>query len=107
MWQSLAQSCVKMKRPDVGLICLGKLGDARAAQAVRQAKSRYNDVDAVTAVLAVQVGMMVMLFACLLFYSYLDRFVYNNNNNNNKKIHFGLLLRGFGYLLRYYYNRVD
>jgi len=60
VWQSLAQSCVKMKRPDVGLICLGKLGDARAAQAVRKAKSQYDHVDAVTAVLAVQVGMMVI-----------------------------------------------
>ena len=60
IWESLARSCVQLKRPDVGLICLGKLGNARAAAAVRSAQDKYlGQVEAVTAVLAVQLGMIV------------------------------------------------
>jgi len=60
IWQSLARSCVQLRRPDVGLICLGKLGNARAAAAVRTALVKYpNQLEAVTAVLAVQLGMVV------------------------------------------------
>ncbi|KZS12398.1 Intraflagellar transport protein 140 [Daphnia magna] len=59
IWESLARSCVQLRRPDVGLICLGKLGNAKAAAAVRSAQAKYvGQVDAITAVLAVQLGMI-------------------------------------------------
>ena len=60
IWDSLARSCVQLKRPDVGLICLGKLGNARAAGAVRIAHTKYpGQIEAITAILAVQLGMVV------------------------------------------------
>ena len=60
IWENLARSCVRLQRPDVGLICLGKLGNARAAQAVRLAQRKYSETEAVTAVLAVQLAMNVI-----------------------------------------------
>jgi len=75
IWQSLARSCVQLRRPDVGLICLGKLGNARAAAAVRTAHTKYpNQLDAVTAVLAVQLGMVVSVI--MVYYNILDLIIY-------------------------------
>lgn len=64
IWERLARTCVQLKRPDVGLICLGKLRNARAAGAVRLATSKYKgQVEAITAVLAVQLDMVVRFAA--------------------------------------------
>ena len=50
--------CVKTHRLDVALICLGNMGNARAAKAVREAKD-IPEEDAQLAVLAVHLGMIV------------------------------------------------
>ncbi len=51
--------CIKSRRLDVALVCLGNMGDARAAKAVREAQQRIPEQDARLAVLATQLGMMV------------------------------------------------
>lgn len=60
VWNSLAKMCVKTKRLDVAGVCLGHMGDARAARALRLA---VNDAslphEAKLAVLAVHLGMLV------------------------------------------------
>uniref|UniRef100_A0A1X7VEQ4 Uncharacterized protein n=1 Tax=Amphimedon queenslandica TaxID=400682 RepID=A0A1X7VEQ4_AMPQE len=39
VWETLAMMCVKTHRLDVALICLGNMGNARGAKAVREAKN--------------------------------------------------------------------
>ena len=58
VWETLAMMCVKTHRLDVALICLGNMGNARAAKAVREAKD-IKEEDAQLAVLAVHLGMNV------------------------------------------------
>ena len=50
--------CVKTQRLDVAAVCLGNMSNARAAKAVREAKS-IPEPEARLAVLAVQLGMLV------------------------------------------------
>ena len=50
--------CVKTQRLDVAAVCLGNMGSARAARAVREAK-KIPEPEARLAVLAVQLGMLV------------------------------------------------
>ena len=59
VWENLAKMCIKSRRLDVALVCLGNMGDARAAKAVREAQQRIPEQDARLAVLATQLGMMV------------------------------------------------
>ncbi|VEN35720.1 unnamed protein product [Callosobruchus maculatus] len=59
VWSSLARMCVKTKRLDVAGVCLGHMGNAMAARAVRLAMS--DDTlphEAKVAVLAVHLGML-------------------------------------------------
>ena len=58
VWETLAMMCVKTHRLDVALICLGNMGNARGAKAVREAKD-IKEEDAQLAVLAVHLGMNV------------------------------------------------
>lgn len=60
VWNSLAKMCVKMRRLDVAGVCLGHMGDARAARALRVAVAdKTLPQEAKLAVLAVQLGMLV------------------------------------------------
>lgn len=60
VWRSLAKMCVKMKRLDVAGVCLGHMGDAGAARALRIAiGDSMLPQEAKLAVLAVQLGMFV------------------------------------------------
>ena len=52
--------CVKTHRLDVALVCLGNMGNARAAKAVREAQN-IPEPDARLAVLAIQLGMLVSI----------------------------------------------
>lgn len=54
----MARICVKTQRMDVAAVCLGNMGDARGAKAVREAMS-IPEPEARLAVLAVQLGMLV------------------------------------------------
>ena len=50
--------CVRTQRLDVALLCLGNMGSAKAARAVRNSES-IPEQEARLAVLAVQLGMLV------------------------------------------------
>ena len=50
--------CVKTKRLDVAMVCLGNMSNAAAAKAVREA-CQEAEVDARVAMLAIQLGMTV------------------------------------------------
>jgi len=50
--------CVKTKRLDVASVCLGNMGNARAARALREVQ-KEPELDARVACLAVQLGMIV------------------------------------------------
>ena len=52
--------CVKTHRLDVALVCLGNMGNARAAKAVREAQN-ISEPDARLAVLAIQLGLLVSI----------------------------------------------
>ncbi|KAG2455575.1 IF140 protein, partial [Polypterus senegalus] len=57
VWESMARMCVKTKRLDVARVCLGNMGHARGARALREAEVEP-EVDARVAVLATQLGML-------------------------------------------------
>lgn len=54
----MAKVCVKTERLDVAITCLGNMGNARAARAVREA-TKIPEPEVRLAVLAVQLGMLV------------------------------------------------
>lgn len=58
VWENMARMCVKSRRLDVARVCLGNMGNARAARALRDAE-KEPEVDAQVAVLATQLGMLV------------------------------------------------
>ena len=58
VWENMARMCVKTKRLDVAAVCLGNMGNARGAKALREAQ-KEPEFDARVAVLAVQLGMLV------------------------------------------------
>lgn len=57
IWENMAQMCVKTKRLDVAEVCLGNMGHARGAAAVRDSK-RENSLEVSIAVLAIQLGLL-------------------------------------------------
>lgn len=60
VWNSLARMCVKTKRLDVAGVCLGHMGNAKAARALKQAMNdEYLPEEAKLAVLAIQLDMLV------------------------------------------------
>lgn len=65
VWNSLAKMCVKMKRLDVAGVCLGHIGDAKAARALRLAMAdKTLPMEAKLAVLSIQMGMLVSRKTC-------------------------------------------
>lgn len=58
VWENMARMCVKSRRLDVARVCLGNMGNARAARALREAE-KEPEVEAQVAVLATQLGMLV------------------------------------------------
>lgn len=60
VWTSLARMCVKTKRLDVAGVCLGHMGNAMAARALRLAMVDDSlPHEAKVAVLAVHLGLFV------------------------------------------------
>ncbi|XP_028845087.1 intraflagellar transport protein 140 homolog isoform X2 [Denticeps clupeoides] len=57
VWESMARMCVKSRRLDVARVCLGNMGNARAARALREAE-KEPELEARVAVLAIQLGML-------------------------------------------------
>ena len=58
IWENMAQMCVKTKRLDVAEVCLGNMGYARGAAAVRLSKKDGDSADTTVGVLAVQLGLL-------------------------------------------------
>ncbi|XP_025043975.2 intraflagellar transport protein 140 homolog isoform X2 [Pelodiscus sinensis] len=57
VWENMARMCVKTQRLDVAKVCLGNMGHARGAKAVREAEQEP-EVEARVAMLAIQLGML-------------------------------------------------
>ncbi|NXL86568.1 IF140 protein, partial [Alectura lathami] len=57
VWENMARMCVKTQRLDIAKICLGKMGHARGAKALREAEQEPEQ-EARVAMLAVQLGML-------------------------------------------------
>eukprot|EP00743_Colponemidia_sp_Colp-15_P005070 GILK01005459.1.p1 GENE.GILK01005459.1~~GILK01005459.1.p1 ORF type:complete len:1424 (+),score=370.05 GILK01005459.1:129-4400(+) len=57
VWENMARMCVKTKRLDVAEVCLGQMGHARGAKAVREAKSEPES-EAQLAMVAIQLGLV-------------------------------------------------
>uniref|UniRef100_A0A8C7HMP5 Intraflagellar transport 140 n=1 Tax=Oncorhynchus kisutch TaxID=8019 RepID=A0A8C7HMP5_ONCKI len=57
VWENMARMCVKNRRLDVARVCLGNMGNARAARALREAEAEP-ELEARVAVLALQLGML-------------------------------------------------
>ena len=65
VWENMARMCVKTKRLDVAEVCLGNMGHARGARAVRDAISQHvathgtvAEPDVCAAMVAVQLGQL-------------------------------------------------
>lgn len=56
VWENMAKMCVKSRRLDVASVCLGNMGHARGAKALREAV-KEPELDARVAVLAIQLGL--------------------------------------------------
>uniref|UniRef100_A0A4W3HUQ7 Intraflagellar transport 140 n=1 Tax=Callorhinchus milii TaxID=7868 RepID=A0A4W3HUQ7_CALMI len=57
VWENMARMCVKTRRLDVARVCLGNMGHARGARALREAEQEP-ELDARVAMLAIQLGML-------------------------------------------------
>ncbi|XP_068100486.1 intraflagellar transport protein 140 homolog isoform X2 [Hyperolius riggenbachi] len=57
VWENMARMCVKTRRLDVAKVCLGKMGHARGARALREAEQEP-EIEARVAMLAIQLGML-------------------------------------------------
>lgn len=64
----MARMCVKTKRLDVAALCLGNMGHARGARALRQAM-KEPQLDARVAMLALQLNMVVSSLLPLYFWN--------------------------------------
>ena len=58
VWENMARMCVKTKRLDVAAICLGNMGHAAGARAVRKAIKSKEEPDVQAAILAVHLDML-------------------------------------------------
>lgn len=57
VWENMARMCVKTQRLDVAKVCLGNMGHARGARALREAEQEP-ELEARVAMLAIQLGML-------------------------------------------------
>ncbi|XP_071962146.1 intraflagellar transport protein 140 homolog [Antedon mediterranea] len=57
VWENMATMCVKTRRLDVAKVCLGNMGHARGARALREAE-KEPELDARVAMLAIQLGLL-------------------------------------------------
>ncbi|KAG7227765.1 hypothetical protein INR49_013559 [Caranx melampygus] len=57
VWENMARMCVKTCRLDVARVCLGNMGNARAAKALKEAEAQP-EPEAQVAMLAIQLGML-------------------------------------------------
>ena len=59
IWENMAHMCVKTKRLDVAEVCLGNMGHARGAAALRAAKlDKFSTLESLMGVVAIQLGLL-------------------------------------------------
>ncbi|KAI6184371.1 hypothetical protein M3Y97_00588900 [Aphelenchoides bicaudatus] len=58
VWEQMARMCVKTRRTDVALVCLGHMRKASAASAIRDCVQRNDPIDLQAACLAIQLDML-------------------------------------------------
>ncbi|KAK0394620.1 hypothetical protein QR680_000840 [Steinernema hermaphroditum] len=76
VWEHMAHMCVKTRRLDVAAVCLGNMGHARGARALRKAIRSGASVEEQVAVLALQLGLVEeaeLLYATIGRYDLLNR----------------------------------
>ncbi|XP_047465018.1 intraflagellar transport protein 140 homolog [Mugil cephalus] len=76
VWENMARMCVKTRRMDVARVCLGNMGNARAAKALKEAETEP-EPEAQVAMLAIQLGMLEdaeKLYKCCQRYDLLNNF---------------------------------
>lgn len=56
VWENMAQMCIKTKRLDVAEVCLGNMGHARGAAALRDSR-KEDSIEVSVGVLAIQLGL--------------------------------------------------
>ncbi|VDM46423.1 unnamed protein product [Toxocara canis] len=102
VWEHMAQMCVKTRRLDVALVCLGNMGHARGARALRKAMKSGAPQEVQVAILAIQLGLIVSsallvpglyieearsLFASCGRYDLVNRLLQSHNQwNSNSKL---------------------
>lgn len=59
VWDHMARMCVKTRRIDVALVCLGHMRNARAVHAVRECMKRGEPLELQAATLAIELDMLV------------------------------------------------
>ncbi|NWT55385.1 IF140 protein, partial [Erythrocercus mccallii] len=87
VWENMARMCVKTQRLDVAKICLGHMGHARGAKALREAEQEPEQ-KARVAMLAIQLGMLEdaeQLYKACKRYDLLNKF-YQASNQWQKAI---------------------
>ncbi|NWU94483.1 IF140 protein, partial [Upupa epops] len=87
VWENMARMCVKTQRLDVARVCLGNMGHARGAKALREAEQEPEQ-EARVAVLAIQLGMLEdaeQLYKACKRYDLLNKF-YQASNQWQKAI---------------------
>ncbi|XP_069503073.1 intraflagellar transport protein 140 homolog isoform X2 [Ambystoma mexicanum] len=87
VWENMARMCVKTRRLDVAKVCLGNMGHARGAKALREAE-REPELEAKMAMLAIQLGMLddaEQLYKSCKRYDLLNKF-YQASGNWQKAI---------------------
>ena len=57
VWQNMAQMCVKTKRLDVAMVCLGNMRFARGAKSTRETEGE-KEIEARLAMVAIQLNMI-------------------------------------------------
>lgn len=83
VWASLAKMCVKTRRLDVAGVCLGHMGNAMAARALRLAIADESlPQEAKVAVLAVHLGLLVSSYYRKLLKIFRTKiYIFKNNAN--------------------------
>ncbi|NXS90848.1 IF140 protein, partial [Jacana jacana] len=87
VWENMARMCVKTQRLDVAKVCLGNMGHARGAKALREAEQEP-ELEARVAVLAIQLDMLEdaeRLYKACKRYDLLNKF-YQASNQWQKAI---------------------
>jgi intraflagellar transport protein 140 len=77
IWENMAQMCIKTKRLDVAEVCLGNMGHARGAAAVR-ASRKEGSVELSIGILSIKLGLLddICLYTYICMHIYMLIYMY-------------------------------